>query len=633
MKNFNLFVLSILIFSASAFAVVFDGMNITGNFANATWKTYQEINGDWGGTAQLMAMYVKTNDTSLLIGIPAYTYNPTDNRGVCVFFDGNPDVGTNIIESGITSINRISGMGGLSFDTNFAPERVVTFGVQPANAENPGECYVDLGIIPSDSNAWIGTISTVDDIFPTSTVTNHGIMAAALMPGPSYILENTNTASEGIEFSIDYDVLNNSSPTVKVMVVAGNLDGSWLNNQTLPPVSSNLNWLSNEAANHHADLVPGNQYLTIILPTFDTNVHFYASASANKSLIFANTEIDFISSQTGGTPPINYSWDLGNGVQTNVDIFSYTYPAAGNFTPQAIISDSVGNSETVTLAEIKVYASTFVDGLNILNDFAGKGTNALQDTESNWAVATVPGTGAQLEQIFAYCENDKLFIGVSGNMTTGTGDRVLGLFIDSDYNVGSNVMPEVTAGSPAKLQNLAGMTFDSDFTPDKAILLSINSPADCWVNVYHIDSNSDWYWGNKTEKTDIFNPFQRIVNERDGLAGDIVAFNDLNTATSPENATTGIECALDAETIYFGLAPAQDTLRVQAIIYDWNTTNVANQSLPGIDGDSSGFGVASNVNYEVVSGKQYIEVCAPIPEPGIIWIIGLLNFWIIVRKK
>ncbi len=620
MKNFNLFVLSILIFSTSAFAVVFDGMNITGDFANAAWKTYQDVDSTWNaGVDTIVAMYINTNETHLLVGIPSYV---SDNA-IGFLIDVNPNTGSNVMPSGLTMPDSIcAGMAGMSFDTSFTPDMAVA--LRTPNASGSSNGWPALENIVADSRTWLGLLNDIRSY--GSVVTNGKTIFSAFMELNPFLSE-TNTWGEGIELAISYDDLNNSSPTVKVMTVLTGNSGDWANNQTLPPTNGDTNnWISSPSADHHANLVPGNQFLTIILPTFDTGVHFYASASANKSLIFANTEIDFISSQTGGTPPIEFNWDLGNGFQTNVDNFSYAYPAAGNYSPVAIISDSVGNSETVTLAEIKVYAPTIVDGLNIPTDFAGKGTNSLQDTPSNWGVATVPGTGAQLEQLFAYCENDKLFIGVSGNMTTGTGDRVLGLFIDSDYNVGSNVMPQITAGSPAKLQNLAGMTFDSDFTPDKAILLSINSPADCWVNVYHIDSNSDWYWGDKTEYTDIFNPFQRIVNERDGLAGDIVAFNDLNTATSPENATTGIECALDADTIYFGLTPAQYTLRIQAIIYNWNTTNVANQSLPGIDGDSSGFGLASDVNYENVSGKQYIEVCAPIPEPGIIWIIGLLVF-------
>ena len=377
-------------------------------------------------------------------------------------------------------------------------------------------------------------------------------------------------------------------------------------------------------------LFPASSFLRLFSPTYNTGVQFYASASVSPTLGFAgSTVFEFKSTVSGGTPPYVYDWDLGNaGDSTNVGEFSYSYPAAGEFIPQAIISDNGGNSVTVTLAQVKIYASTFVDGLNITNDFAGK-TNAVQDTISNWGEATVPGDGAELDSLYAYCDSNKLYIGLCGNLTTGNGERTIGIFIDSDYNVGTNVMPQQTE----KLQNLVGMTFDSDFTPDKAILLSINSPADCWVNVHHIDSDIDWYWGTKTEFKDIFNPYQRIVNDVNGLAGDIVAFNNLNTAANPGDADTGVEYELDANTLYFGLTPGQDTLRIQAILFNWQSTNVANQSLPGINGDAAGYGVASNVNYEVIAGKQYIEVCAPIPEPGIVWIIGLLGLWIIGKRK
>ncbi|MCK5852593.1 PKD domain-containing protein, partial [bacterium] len=477
--------------------------------------------------------------------------------------------------------------------------------------------------IITDSRTWLGLLDDIRDFGSTVTGANDTIVGALM--GVVSFLEETNTFPEGLELAISYDDMNNNSPTVRVMAVVTGNDGTWANNQTLPPTNGDTNnWVSNPSVDHHANLVPGNQYITIIFPSFDTGVHFYASAGADKTLAFANTDIDFTSTVTGGTPPITYEWDLGNGYLTNADMFTYAYPDAGNYTPEAVISDNAGNSATVTIAEIKIYAPTSVDGLNITNDFAGK-TNALQDTVSNWGEATVPGNGAETDQLFAYCEERHLYVGVCGNLTTGNGERTIGIFIDSDYTVGSNVMPVITSGSPAKLENLAGMTFDSDFTPDKAILLSINSPADCWVNVYHIDSNSDWYWGDKTEYTDIFDPFQRVVNERDGVASDIVAFNNLNTAANPEDANTGVECYLDMDTIYSGLTPTQNTVRIQAILFNWQTTNVANQTLPGINDESAGFGLASAVNYENVPGKQYIEVCAPIPEPGIIWIMTVLG--------
>ena len=614
MKNLITIILSILLFSASAFAITIDGQNITGDFANATWKVYQDVADDWGGN-NVIAMYIETNDTHLLVGIPGYV----NDNAVGLLLDLNADTGSNVMPSGLTMPDSIcAGMAGMSFDTDFTPDLAVA--LRTANKDDNDDAWPALENINADIRTYLGTLDDIRDF--GSTVTNGNTIVGALMGVVSF-LEETNTFPEGLELAISYDDMNNNSPTVRVMALVCNNNGDWANNQTLPPTGGDTNWISSPSVDHHANLVPGNQYITIVFPTFDTGVHFYASAGANKTLAFADTDIDFTSTVTGGTPPITYEWDLGNGYLTNADMFVYSYPDAGNYTPEAIISDSAGNSATVTIAEIKIYASTSVDGLNITNDFAGK-TNALQDTVTNWEEATVPGNGAELDQLFAYCEERHLYVGVCGNLTTGNGERTIGIFIDSDYSVGSNVMPVITAGSPAKLENLAGMTFDSDFTPDKAILLSINSPADCWVNVYHIDSNSDWYWGDKTEYTDIFDPYQRIVNDRDGFAGDIVAFNDLNTAANPEDANTGVEYYLDMDTIYFGLTPTQSTVRIQAILFNWQTTNVANQSLPGIDGNGSGFGLASRVNYENVPGKQYIEVCAPIPEPGIIWIIGLL---------
>jgi len=627
MKKIITLALSILFLSSSAFAIIIDGQNITGDFANATWKTYQDVADDWGGN-NVLAMYIETNDTHLLVGIPGFV----NNNAVGFLLDLNADTGSNVMPSGLTMSDSIcAGMAGMSFDTNFTPDLAVA--LRTADKSSSDAAWPALENINADARTYLGDLPDIRDF--GSTVTNGNTIIGALMGVVSFLNE-TNTFPDGLEIAISYDDLDNNSPTVRVMALVCNNNGDWANNQTLPPTNGDTNnWVSSPSADHHANLVPGNQYLTIVLPTFQTGVQFYANATADKSLTFADTDIDFTSSATGGTPPITYEWDLGNGYQTNVDIFSYSYQTAGNYTPEAIVSDSVGNSVTVTLAEIKVYASTFVDGLNITNDFAGKGTNALQDTISNWGEATIPGNASELDQLFAYCESNKLYIGVCGNLTTGIGDRVLGVFIDSDYNVGSNVMPEITAGSPAKLQNLSGMTFDSDFTPDKAILLSINSPADCWVNVYHIDSDSEWYWGSKTEYTDIFNPFQRIVNDRSGVASDIIAFNDLNIAANPEDANYGAEYALDPDTIYFGLTPGQGTLKIQTILFNWQSTNVANQSLPGINGESAGYGLASDVNYENVPGKQYIEVCAPIPEPVSIYCLLFIicNLLFFLKKK
>ncbi len=606
-----------LIFSLSLNAIVIDGNNITGDFANASWVYYQDNFSAWGEN-KIQAIYVMTNDTHLLIGIPGYV----NNNSIVVLMDVNPDTGSNAIPAGLTQPERVKGMAGMRFDDAFAPDQAVSLGVNDGRTQG----YPHLENIVGNATRYLGLMTGLE--LNGGVVTNGETIVGALMITPP---DTVTDAFEGIEVALSYEDINNTTPTVGVMVVLANMGGDWANNQTLPPTGGDTNyWISSPSADHNASLIPGDQYFTIILPTAQTGVQFFASASKNKGIVFAQSSIiDYIANASGGVPPYSFQWDLGNGVYTNTDSFTYSYPAGGNFDVTATIADSGGNTNVIQTGNVKVYDATTVDGLNIPLDFAGKGTNTLQDTpDSSWGRADMPGNGAQLDSMYAFSEGSKLYVGVCGNLTTNVDVRVLGIFIDSAYNSGSNVMPLITTGFPGKLRNLEGMTFDEAFTPDKALLVSINSPGDFWVNVYHINNNSDWYWDTKTEYTSIFDPWQRVVNDRNGEAGDVVTINNANIAAQPSDATSGLECFLDFDTIYDGLSPApgQTTIRLQVILYNHSTNgnNVSNQSLPGIDDSAEGQGSAAAVDYSAVGGLQYIEISSPVPEPAIFAITLLL---------
>jgi len=610
-----------------ASAITIDGQNITGDFANAPWVVYQNVQDDWGGN-QVMALYIDTNDTHLLVGFPSRV----DNNALVFLIDGNPATGSNAVPSGLQNPERVKGMAGLRWDTNFTPDRAVSLGVNSGGTEG----YPHLENIVADQTHYMGLLSGPATTGGVVTNDTSDTILGAFMPF-TYDISETNTAAEGVEIAIDYDDLGNVSPTVNVMVMVCNLGGDWANNNCIAPAGGNSNWVSSPSADHDAAAVPGNQFLTIIVPVSDTGVQFFASASKNKGIAMAQSSaIDFSSSATAGTPPYSFYWDLGNGVSTDAQNFTYYYPAEGSFDTTAIVSDSGGNVVTVNVGNTTVYEPTAADGLDIPSNFSGMGgTGVVQDTpDSTYGRATEPGNGSQLDQLFAYSMGRRLHFGICGNLTTGIGERTIGLFIDSDYSVGSNVMPAVTAGSPAKLLNLSNMTFDVGFTPDKALLVSINTPNDFYVNVYHINTDAEWYWSSKTDYGSIFDPFQRVVNDRGGMAGDVVAINDDNTAATPSGATTGIEGYLDLDTLNEGFVtpPTQSTIRLQAILYNWQITNVANQSLPGIGNNSAGQGNSMEVDYSVVPGLQYIEVEAPVPEGGVLSAVFVL-LWAARRMK
>jgi len=606
-------------------AFTIDGQNITGDFANAPWVTYQDTETAWGANNSILACYLDTNATHLLVGIPSIA----DNNALGFIIDGDPGTGSNVMPSGLTMPpgDCISpGMAGMTFDTAFTPDRLIAVRVGGGRTA----AWPALENIVADSRTYWGGLG--DLTTGSSVLTNGNLILGAYMP-VGLALDQTNTASDGIEIAIPYNLLGNVSPTVNVMVVITSKDGTpgpsfWANNQTLAPTGGDTNWGSSPAAQHNASLIPGNQFMTIVIPGVDTNIQ--VAGSISKYTLFAQSgPVTFTATVSGGMAPYTVEWNMGDGFKTNVAVCDYNYTVAGAYPVTLVGSDSGGQVLTSAVGTVTVYPATDINGLNITNAFAGADTNVVQDTPaSTWGRAAVPGGGAQLERIMAYSDNRRLYIGVCGNMTTGTSDRTLGVFIDSDYAVGSNVMPLITAGSPAKLQNLAGLTFDTAFTPDKAVLLSINGPGDCWVNVYHINENQEWYWGTKTEWTSIFNPFQRIVN---GAASDVVAFNDNNTAATPSDANTGFDCYLDLDTLLYSNLIVGATVRIQAILFDWNQSNIINQSLSGINGDANGYGPAPQVNYSLVPGNQFIEVGAPVPEPAML--LGLLAAVALLRRK
>lgn len=121
---------SLFLISLSVNAVVIDGNNITGDFANASWKTYQDTFTDWGDN-KIQALYVMPNDTHLLFGIPGYV----DNNSVVVLLDVNPETGSNAIPAGLTQPERVKGMAGMRFDQSFTPDQAVSLGINGGRTE------------------------------------------------------------------------------------------------------------------------------------------------------------------------------------------------------------------------------------------------------------------------------------------------------------------------------------------------------------------------------------------------------------------------------------------------------------------------------------------------------------------
>jgi len=164
MKTLIILALTILTISSASFAVTIDGLNITGDFANATWKVYQDVADDWGGN-NVIAMYIETNATHLLVGIPGYV----NNNAVGLLLDLNAKTGSNVMPSGLTMSDSIcAGMAGMSFDTNFTPDLAVA--MRTADKASNDDAWSAFENINADLRTYIGTLNDIRDF--GSAVTN-----------------------------------------------------------------------------------------------------------------------------------------------------------------------------------------------------------------------------------------------------------------------------------------------------------------------------------------------------------------------------------------------------------------------------------------------------------------------------
>ncbi len=255
-KLFTLALLSICL-PLTTMAITIDGMNITGDFANAPWVVYQDVESAWSSANSILACYVNTNATHLLVGIPSIA----DGNAVGLIVDGNPGTGSNVMPSGLTIPDSIApGMAGMTLDTTFTPDRL--FCVRVAGGRSAA--WPALENIVADSRTYLGGLGNIASA--SSVTTNGTLILGAYMPA-ALALGQTNVASDGIEMAIPYADLANASATIKLMVVLTGNDGTWANNQTLANTGGDTNyWISSPSAQHNASLIPGNQYMTITLP-------------------------------------------------------------------------------------------------------------------------------------------------------------------------------------------------------------------------------------------------------------------------------------------------------------------------------------------------------------------------------
>ncbi|MCX7847408.1 MAG: alpha-amylase family glycosyl hydrolase [bacterium] len=313
-----------------------------------------------------------------------------------------------------------------------------------------------------------------------------------------------------------------------------------------------------------------------------------------------------------------YRWDItGAGGYTNV-IQPYPNPQVlftnpGPYTVKLscyVQADNVTEySASTTMVNVLHFTpGGWVNGAFIPSDkpaeFVGPLASATQDTATDWT------SWDTLAAVRVYTNAQrKLHISITGSLGQ---DHALVLLLDTDAARGTNVLL-VRGGCTELVRNMAGMRFDTDFTPDKAFVLKPASgpnPELAWLDYSDITRNQNTYLGTMSG-------FASGASEFSNSTWQVGFYNAMPagglTGSAAATFSSGIELVapFEAWDIY------TTNLKLQVILTSRDGWRSCNQSLPGVGGNTTSnaaSGYTRHKNYAAVAGRQYLSV--PL-DPGI----------------
>ena len=390
--------------------IIFDGKNITSDFSAAFVSTFQNTptKNNWGTNDYLAGLRVITNSHQLILGLSGVVKfdSRNGNNGIAIFFDTDPNSGSNIMPDIDTIGSRAQKMAGMTFDTNFLPDYVLTIGLE--QSQPAGTSWADFSkLIDGGNNDFLGELEDPLDNFGALYSSDY-MIGFKLQP----IDTNLNfaaVADTGLELAFTFSKLNVKTNFVKVQVVEIDNSGNYFSNQSLPPINNSPSYDGGKCSEARFDLISGNQHLTIPIPLI-TNFNFSPvlnyignkTVVAGDSLFFSVTATD-----EDGTNPQLFVKDLPatatfvTNSSSGTFFWATTLADLGNYSLTFRAFDGLrADSESVS---IKV-AEDQIDWCNLQWPYSISSRSTLPPADTIYGQVRVPGKtskSGEIEEISA----------------------------------------------------------------------------------------------------------------------------------------------------------------------------------------------------------------------------------------
>ncbi len=312
----------------------------------------------------------------------------------------------------------------------------------------------------------------------------------------------------------------------------------------------------------------------------------------------------------------NWIWQFGDGIESAEINPTHTYDTIGDYTVTLAAYGPGGVDVFARTNYISVYGTDWIDGQNILSDFADTDAAVYQNTATDW------GAWNSLLSMHGRMTLDHLELGVACSIEAASAHSIV-LFFDMNSTTGVSSVSADLSDVAGRISNMAGMQFDTNFMPEYALNISLEksaSPVTAWVDFSDLIGDSHQYWGQMTGLNTSFG-----VVSNNGAQVALYNQTAAGTELSVTNTfSTGVELKIPLATLNGDVYGC----KVQALIINEDGKYCANQSLAPINNDANAYaigGVSSDKDYARVPGLQYLFI--EVPEPTISLFFGM---WVVL---